>query len=101
MPPSSEWRCVALFFNNTAPTHAAATVSCGGAGAGYAQGVPVPASVNSLAWSTLEERLFTADTSGFVKARTTCGYLPLFFALQAGLTITPSRRYSSVCCLLS
>ncbi len=82
MAPSSEWRCVALFFNNTtAPTHAAAAAFAyaddlsadgllqAGLGAGGSpQGIPVPAAVNSLAWSSLEERLFTADTVGFVKA---------------------------------
>lgn len=67
MAPSSEWRCVALFFNNTA---APTVSSCAGtAGANSSQGVRVPAAVNSLAWSSLEERLFTADTVGFVKVK--------------------------------
>lgn len=71
MAPSSEWRCVALFFNNTAaPANAAAAMNRKGAGVGSSQGgAPVPAAVNSLAWSSLEERLFTADTVGFVKVR--------------------------------
>lgn len=72
MPHCSEWRCVALFFNNnTAPTDTAATVASTGAGSGSPQGVTVPTAVNSLAWSNLEERLFTADTAGFVKVTAT------------------------------
>lgn len=71
MAPSSEWRCVALFFNNnTAPSHAAPAFPGEGMGVGecsQGQEVPVPAAVNSLAWSSLEERLFTGDTVGFVK----------------------------------
>ncbi|CAM9317439.1 unnamed protein product [Ectocarpus sp. 4 AP-2014] len=71
MAPSSEWRCVALFFNNnTAPSHAAHAFPGEGLGVGecsQGQEVPVPAAVNSLAWSSLEERLFTGDTVGFVK----------------------------------
>lgn len=71
MAPSSEWRCVALLFNNnTAPSHAAPAFSGEGLGVGgcsQGQEVPVPAAVNSLAWSSLEERLFTGDTVGFVK----------------------------------
>ena len=83
MAPSSEWRCVALFFNNTtAPIHLAAAattaytdgMSADGllqatmGGEEPLQGIPVPAAVNSLAWSSREDRLFTADTVGFVKA---------------------------------
>lgn len=99
MAPSSEWRCVALFFNNTtAPTHAtaaaAATAACAddlsadgllqaGVGAeGPLQGIPVPAAVNSLAWSSLEERLFTADTVGFVKASLITTYFPLYYVAR-------------------
>ncbi|CAB1111910.1 unnamed protein product [Ectocarpus sp. CCAP 1310/34] len=71
MAPSSEWRCVALFFNNnTAPSHAAPAFPGEGLGVGgcsEGQEVPVSAAVNSLAWSSLEERLFTGDTVG--KAR--------------------------------
>ncbi|CAM9941486.1 unnamed protein product [Ectocarpus sp. 12 AP-2014] len=71
MAPSSEWRCVALFFNNnTAPPHAAHAFPGEGLGVGgcsQGQKVSVPAAVNSLAWSSLEERLFTGDAVGFVK----------------------------------
>ncbi|CBJ27442.1 WD40 domain containing protein [Ectocarpus siliculosus] len=71
MAPSSEWRCVALFFNNnTSPSNAAPAFPGEGLGVGgcsQGQEAPVPAAVNSLAWSSLEERLFTGDTVGFVK----------------------------------
>lgn len=69
IPPSSTWRCVALFFNNTTISMPAAScLSEGEEGTGGgSQDVPVPAAVNSLAWSSLEERLFTGDTVGFVK----------------------------------
>lgn len=74
MPPCSEWRCVALFFNNTAaPADVTVSVASAGAGSGSSQGVPVPAAVNSLAWSSLEERLFTADTVGSVRVRISIG----------------------------
>lgn len=71
MAPYSEWRCVALFCNNTTvPMHAASCLSEGRSGGrGDSQKVPVPAAVNSLGWSSLEERLFTGDTVGFVKVR--------------------------------
>ncbi|CAM9385557.1 unnamed protein product, partial [Ectocarpus sp. 8 AP-2014] len=71
MAPSSEWRCVALFFNNnTSPSRAAPAFPGEGLGVGgcsQGQETPVLAAVNSLAWSSLEERLFTGDTVGFVK----------------------------------
>lgn len=54
------WRCVALFHNNMRhPPHEVSGDSN--------RGRPVPSAVNCLAWSRVEERLFTGDTDGMVK----------------------------------
>ncbi|CAM9309771.1 unnamed protein product, partial [Sphacelaria rigidula] len=57
---ANTWRCVALFHNNMRhPPHELSGDSN--------QGRPVPSAVNCLAWSRVEERLFTGDTDGMVK----------------------------------
>lgn len=55
----SSWACVALFYNNISdPPHALENT---------AKESPVAVAVNSLAWSHLEERLYTGDTDGMIK----------------------------------
>lgn len=54
------WRCVALFHNNMCdPRHALTGEGSGGGS--------VPCAVNCMAWSYIDERLFTGDTDGMVK----------------------------------
>ena len=65
MAPTSTWKCVALFVNNiTCPTRVVGSLIGGGAAK---DGSLVPSAVNSLAWSSVEGRLFTGDTDGVVK----------------------------------
>lgn len=87
MAPCSTWRCVALFFNNVAaaPAQFSDDNTRKTAGRSTVEGAPaadesmregspellpaVPSAVNSLAWSTTAERLYTGDTVGFVRVR--------------------------------
>ena len=60
---------MALFVNNaTCPTR---IVGSSMLGRGAKDGSPRPSAVNSLAWSSVEERMFTGDTDGFVKVYAT------------------------------
>lgn len=56
---------MALFCNNVTAT---ASATCSNVDGWSSEGLPVPVAVNSLGWSSVEERLFTGDAVGFVRA---------------------------------
>lgn len=61
---------MALFVNNTTAFPPTRDIVGSGGGGKVKDGSPGPSAVNSLAWSSVEERLFTGDTDGLVKVST-------------------------------